>query len=97
MKFETDANIVLECLHEAYDMEGDMVLSGKSIYTTMIYPFIKMLETYVVGITAEELHKKLWQVYKADGSKNHFLSKAQMIIKPYYQVDSDNLEMLNAV
>lgn len=32
----TDVRIILECLQEAYQMEGDMVRSGKNIHATMI-------------------------------------------------------------
>ena len=37
----TDVRIILECLQEAYQMEGDMVRSGKNIHATMIYPFVR--------------------------------------------------------
>lgn len=40
----TDVRIILECLQEAYQMEGDMVRSGKNIHATMIYPFVRMLQ-----------------------------------------------------
>lgn len=42
--FITDIRITLECLHEAYQMEGDLIKSGKNIYATMIYPFIRMIK-----------------------------------------------------
>jgi len=31
----TDVRIILECLQEAYQMEGDMVRSGKNIHATI--------------------------------------------------------------
>ena len=36
----TDVRIILECLQEAYQMEGDMVRSGKNIHATMILSLI---------------------------------------------------------
>lgn len=38
--FITDIRITLECLHEAYQMEGDLLKSGKNIYATMILSLI---------------------------------------------------------
>ena len=91
MRFKTDIDIVLECLHEAYDMEGALICNGKNIHRTMVYPFIKMLETHCVGITEKEIHKKLWEAYKEDSSKNQFLSKAVIIMKPYYEEEKKKL------
>lgn len=68
-----DIYIVLECLHEVYGMEGTMLLSGKNIHATMIYPFIKMLENQT-GIKDEILHKNLWALYlSTDGCKEKFM------------------------
>ena len=38
-KYAADTDVVLECLHEVYGLEGKQVLSGKNIHSTMIYPF----------------------------------------------------------
>lgn len=68
-----DITIVLECLHEVYSMEGIMLLSGKNVHATMIYPFIKMLENQT-GIKDEILHKNLWALYlSTDGCKEKFM------------------------
>lgn len=91
MKLVSDPHIVLECLHETYGMEGELVSSGKNIRRTMVYPFIKMLEASCVGITGKEIHKKLWEAYKEDSSKNQFMSRAEIIMKPYYQEEKEEL------
>lgn len=68
-----DITIVLECLHEVYGMEGIMLLSGKNVHATMIYPFIKMLENQT-GIKGEILHENLWALYlSTDGCKEKFV------------------------
>lgn len=68
-----DITIVLECLHEVYGMEGIMLLSGKSVHDTMIYPFLKMLENQT-GIKGEILHENLWALYlSTDGCKEKFV------------------------
>ena len=50
----TDVRIILECLQEAYQMEGDMVRSGKNIHATMIYPFVRMLQEKCRDLTEEQ-------------------------------------------
>lgn len=56
-KFVADTDIVLECLHEVYGLEGKQVLSGKNIHSNMIYPFIKMLENQCRDIPVENCTK----------------------------------------
>ena len=51
----TDVRIILECLQEAYQMEGDMVRSGKNIHATMIYPFVRMLQEKCRDLTEEQI------------------------------------------
>ena len=53
----TDVRIILECLQEAYQMEGDMVRSGKNIHATMIYPFVRMLQEKCRDLTEEQDRK----------------------------------------
>ncbi len=71
-KFVADTDVVLECLHEVYGLEGKQVLSRKNIHSTMIYPFIKMLENQCKDIPAEKLHKMLWEVYEAHSETADF-------------------------
>ena len=88
-KYAADTDVVLECLHEVYGLEGKQVLSGKNIHSTMIYPFIKMLENQCRGILAEKLHKMLWEVYEEYSETADFLEKAETVLKPYLQEEKD--------
>lgn len=81
MRVVTDIRIVLECLYETYEMEGEQVLSGNNIHATVIYPFVKMLENLCVGITAEEIHKKLWKIYMTEKAREPFISDAESVLK----------------
>lgn len=65
----TDVRIILECLQEAYQMEGDMVRSGKNIHATMIYPFVRMLQEKCRDLTEEQIHKTLWKEYEIHGGR----------------------------
>lgn len=58
-----DLGIMLECLHEVYESEESLLQSGKSLRSTMAYPFIKMIETQCQGLTAKEIHRLLWNIY----------------------------------
>ena len=58
----TDVRIILECLQEAYQMEGDMVRSGKNIHATMIYPFVRMLQEKCRDLTEEHLIRYIQRV-----------------------------------
>ena len=40
LKAVTDVGIILECLYEAYEMEGELVRSRKNMYATMILSLI---------------------------------------------------------
>lgn len=90
MKFVTDVDIILECVHEVYGMEGVQVLSGKNIHNTMIYPFMKMLENHCSNVSAEGLHKVLWEIYVDHLEKADFLEKAETIIKPYLKNEKED-------
>lgn len=83
IKFVTDLDIVLECLHEVYGQEKQHILEGRDIYKTMLFPFLKMLENQCVEITLEEIHEKLWDVYFEKSEKAHFLISASELLKPY--------------
>lgn len=82
IKFATDMNIILECLYEVYGQEEHHVLEGKDIRKTMIFPFLKMLESQCNGITVREIHKKLWKIYISERSKEPFISSAESLLKP---------------
>lgn len=84
MKFAADVDIILECIHEVYGLEGVQVLSGKNIHNTMIYPFMKMLENHCSNVSAEGLHKVLWDIYE------EHLEKAETIIKPYLKNEKED-------
>lgn len=76
--FITDIRITLECLHEAYQMEGDLLKSGKNIYATMIYPFIRMIKEQcsTMELCEEELHKELWRTYETEEDNVKFVDAA---------------------
>lgn len=93
IKFVTDMNIILECLYEVYGQEEQHVLEGKDIQKTMIFPFLKMLENQCNGITVSEIHKKLWEIYTAERSKEPFISNAESILKPLKRAE-ENVNVL---
>ena len=79
----TDVRIILECLQEAYQMEGDMVRSGKNIHATMIYPFVRMLQEKCRDLTEEQIHKALWKEYEISGADRMFVERASKILEQY--------------
>ncbi len=83
MRTVTDLNIMLECLYEAYGMEGELLKSGKNVHATMIYPFIKMIVNQCSGLTAEKVHKKMWEVYEKNLSQDRFVEMADQILESY--------------
>ena len=83
IKSVTDVRIILECLQEAYQMEGDMVRSGKNIHATMIYPFVRMLQEKCRDLTEEQIHKTLWKEYEISGADRMFVERASKILEPY--------------
>ena len=85
MRFETDYDVVLECIHEVYGLEFDNLRFGKDFRKTMVLPFLKMLERHCGGIRMENLHKVLWEVYQESTGGRDFLEKADIILKPYYR------------
>lgn len=89
IRFVTDVEVVLECLHEVYGLEKDRVRSGKHIHNTMIFPFLKMLESHCKEVSAPELHKLLWQAYEENPGKEDFLEKAGVLIQPYLKGEED--------
>lgn len=70
-------------LQEAYQMEGDMVRSGKNIHATMIYPFVRMLQEKCRDLTEEQIHKTLWKEYEISGADRMFVERASKILEPY--------------
>ena len=81
--YERYVRIILECLQEAYQMEGDMVRSGKNIHATMIYPFVRMLQEKCRDLTEEQIHKTLWKEYEISGADRMFVERASKILEPY--------------
>lgn len=81
IKYLTDFNIVLECLHELYKQEKN-ILEETDIHNTILFPFLKMLEEQCKGITAEEIHEKIWDVSSLK-RKEVFLETADKLLKPY--------------
>lgn len=79
----TDVCIILECLQEAYQMEGDMVRSGKNIHATMIYPFVRVLQEKYRDLTEEQIHKTLWKEYEISESARRFIERASKILETY--------------
>lgn len=82
IRFVTDIEVVLECLHEVYGMEKERIRSGKNIHNTMIFTFLKMLESHCKGTLATDLHEILWRVYGENSKKEDFLEKAGVLIQP---------------
>ena len=65
-------------MHEAYQLEGDLLKSGKNIYATMIYPFIRMIKEQcsTMELCEEELHKELWRTYETEEDNVKFVDAA---------------------
>lgn len=76
-----DGDIVLECLHETYGMEKDLLFSGQPVAKTMAYPFCKMLESER-GLTSTQIHCALWDIYIASKSKDDFIKQAKPSLMP---------------
>lgn len=95
IRFVTDVEVVLECLHEVYGQEEERIRSGKNIHNTMAFPFLKMLESHCKEILAAGLHEVLWQVYEANPEKADFLEKAGTLIQPYLKEERECKSTLN--
>lgn len=89
IRFVTDVEVVFECLHEVYGLEGERIRSGKNIHNTMIFPFLKMLESHCKEVLATDLHEVLWQTYEENPEKEDFLEKAGVLIQPYLKGEED--------
>lgn len=83
----TDIGIMLECLHEVYESEGSLLLSGKALRSTMAYPFIKMIESQCHGISAKEIHRLLWNIYLVKKEKKLFVNAAKEQLEQYVKGD----------
>ncbi len=86
IRFETDYEIVLECIREVYSLEEKHLRLGTDFRKTMVFPFMKMLERYCSSIQMDKLHKVLWEVYRESRGEKDFLEKAGVILKPYYKL-----------
>lgn len=83
-RFITDVDIVLECLYEVYQQEGNPNLSKKDIRKTMLYPFLKMLEQmpeYEEKINCRTLHQNLWSIFIDSMNKKEFIEQAQIFLE----------------
>ncbi|MDO4274125.1 MAG: hypothetical protein Q4D16_10675 [Eubacteriales bacterium] len=83
IRLVAEVEIILECLHEVYGKEGELLLENKKVRNTMVYPFLKMLASQCRGIEPEGVHKVLWEVYQNSSGKEDFLEKAKIIVTPY--------------
>ena len=83
MQIGTDLQVVLECLYETYELEGEQLLLGKNIFATMVHPFLKMAEGQCQGIGMEEIHLLLWEVYQNSGKKSDFMREAGNVLESY--------------
>lgn len=89
IRFVTDLEVILECLHEVYGQEREKIVSGKNIQRTMIYPFLKMLADQCEGVSEEGIHTVLWEIYAETPEIEGFLEKANVILKPYAKPEKD--------
>lgn len=83
VKIMTEMGVILECLLEIYDTEGEQLSKDSNINKTMAFPFIKMLENQCEGIEAKEIHKMAWQIYNENKDKVFFVERAKELLKPY--------------
>lgn len=79
----TDIGIMLECLHEVYESEGSLLLSGKALRSTMAYPFIRMIESQCQGLSAREVHQLLWNIFLEGKEKCLFIKAAKEQLEQY--------------
>ena len=47
----------------------------------MVFPFLKMLVNQCDGISVREMHKKLWEIYIAEQTKETFISNAESLLE----------------
>ena len=71
--FRTDASIVMECLYEVYQREGNPVLAGKRLQKTMVFPFLKMLEGDYNSLQLNKLHQHLWEMFRQASGSGEFI------------------------
>ena len=88
-KFKTEVPIILECLYETYGIEGEKLMSGKNIRSTMIYPFLKMLNDHYKDMTMEEIHKSLWEIYSENLPLEKFVNQSEGELK---KMQKENVE-----
>lgn len=88
VKIVTEMGVILECLHEIYDTEGEQLSKDNNINKTIAFPFIKMLENRCEGIEAKEIHKMAWQIYNENKDTIYFVEKVKKLLKPYLKEDA---------
>lgn len=83
VKSVTEIEIILECLHEIYDTEGEELSKDNNIHKTMAFPFIKMIEDQCERIGAKEIHKMAWQIYNENADTVFFVKKVKEFLEIY--------------
>lgn len=83
MKSVTEIGVILECLYEIYDTEGEELMKDNNIHKTMIFPFIKMIENQCEGIGAKEIHQRAWQIYNENADTTFFVKKVKEFLETY--------------
>lgn len=83
VKRVADLGIMLECLHEVYGSEEGLLRSGKSLRSTMAYPFVKMIEGQCQGLSVKEIHRILWSIYIGEEGERSFINKAREQLAAY--------------
>lgn len=78
-----DLGIMLECLHEVYESEENLLLAGKPLRSTMAYPFIKMIESQCKGLLAKDIHRLLWNIYLTGIEKSAFIRTSKVQLSDY--------------
>ncbi|BDF35873.1 hypothetical protein CE91St62_39350 [Lachnospiraceae bacterium] len=83
MKSVNDVAIMLECLHEVYGTEKEQLLSRGNIRNTMVYPFLKMIESQCGNLPPQRLHELLWKLFLETSDKEEFLTQAGELLQPH--------------
>lgn len=92
--FRTDAFIVMECLYEVYQREGNPVLEGKRLQKTMVFPFLKMLEGDYNSLQLNKLHQHLWEIFRQASGNSEFVQRSLAYIEAKQNEESEKLEKL---
>ena len=84
-RFVTDLGSILECLYEVYGTDGELLLTGKKLSDTVIYPFIRMIGKKCKAMDAEKLNLMLWKIYMVSSRKEAFVVAAKKELQPYLE------------